>query len=88
MLVSDHTVDDTMTKIQAAAADVNLSVERSNNKVCEALLENRSSLPNLNHSPLSDRFFSFYTAAEDATISENGQVFSFVLQLIGRGKKI
>lgn len=35
MLVSDHTVDDTMTKIQAAAADVNLSAERSNNKVRE-----------------------------------------------------
>ncbi|KAK4793696.1 hypothetical protein SAY86_024131 [Trapa natans] len=33
MLVSDHTVDDTVTKIQAAAADVKLSVERSNNKM-------------------------------------------------------
>ncbi|KAK4754886.1 hypothetical protein SAY87_008643 [Trapa incisa] len=33
MLVSDHAIDDTMTKIQAAAADANLLAERSNNKM-------------------------------------------------------
>lgn len=44
MLVSDHTVDDTMTRIQAAAADVDLSIERSNNKVCETLQDNQNLL--------------------------------------------
>ncbi|KAK4759821.1 hypothetical protein SAY87_022952 [Trapa incisa] len=33
MLVSDHTIHDTMTKIQAAAEDANLLAERSNNKM-------------------------------------------------------
>ncbi|XP_031381900.1 CBL-interacting serine/threonine-protein kinase 21-like [Punica granatum] len=33
MLVSDNTLGDTMTKIQTAAADVNLSVDRCNNKL-------------------------------------------------------
>lgn len=33
MLVSKHSIDDTLKKIEAAAADVSLAIEMSNNKV-------------------------------------------------------
>lgn len=81
---SKHTIDETIKKIEAAAKDVSLSVERKNSKVQSIYVTDLC----LSHVPAAKLITPLNTSDEDASTTEDDKMFSIIFQPISRGNLV
>nr|NP_001268203.1 CBL-interacting protein kinase 06 [Vitis vinifera]ACQ83522.1 CBL-interacting protein kinase 06 [Vitis vinifera]CAN78654.1 hypothetical protein VITISV_040990 [Vitis vinifera] len=83
---SKHTIDETIKKIEAAAKDVSLSVERKNSKVQQSTYDPDFS-EGFSHIP-AKLITLLNTSDEDASTTEDDKMFSIIFQPISRGNLV
>lgn len=83
---SKHTIDETIKKVEAAAKDVSLSVERKNSKVQQSTYDPDFS-EGFSHIP-AKLITLLNTSDEDASTTEDDKMFSIIFQPISRGNLV